>query len=122
MADVLDGKVEPEDVATSVGVDSQEQIVLICVDLDHAVQIATLEPRLKNKLFFLSKGRVHPLEGAVVNFIPIELVVAHRVLHLGGHTCKKLLFLLTLFSSIWYSECCPYFLWKMMEFYQRGPR
>ena len=44
-------KVKPKDVPSSIGVDSQKQVIFIIVDLDRTVEITSFEAWLENQLF-----------------------------------------------------------------------
>jgi hypothetical protein len=86
---VAEGEVVPGEVSPCIGVDAEEEVVLIGADLDRAVQVAALEPGLEGEV--LVDGGVHAFEGAVVELVAVELVVRHRVLSGGGGTLMELL-------------------------------
>ena len=62
---VADLEVEPLGVAARVGVNTQEQIKLGGLHLDHAVQIAGLEATVEQELLLPVEGGVHAFEGPV---------------------------------------------------------
>lgn len=76
---IAKGEVVPGEVPSGIGVDSEEEVVLIGCDLDGAIEVAALESRLEDEGFV--DGRVHAFKGAVVEFIAVELVMRHVVLH-----------------------------------------
>lgn len=92
---IFDSEVEPEDMASRVGIDPKEEIVFIIADLYHTVQVPAFEPWLKREFFVEVDGRVHPLEGSVVYLILVELIMDHRILSYWVVTWRKLVFLLT---------------------------
>ena len=59
---VLDAEIEPLDVSLRIGVDSEEEVKFILLDLDDAVKIAAFEYTIKDKLFLEIKGWVHSFE------------------------------------------------------------
>lgn len=45
-----DCKVKPEQIAPSIGINPQKEIVFALAHLDHTVQISPLKPRFENQL------------------------------------------------------------------------
>lgn len=85
---VFDGEIVPGDVPAGVGVDPQEEVVFVMVYLYRAVQISALKSGLKHQLFLQVDGGVHAFKGAIVELIPVELIMRHYVLDTGEGTLR----------------------------------
>jgi hypothetical protein len=70
-------------MATCIGVNPKEEIILFRGNFDHAIQVAGLETRLEPQLLLFVDGRVDSLKCSVVDLILIELVVKHGILNYG---------------------------------------
>lgn len=83
LSSVSHGEVVPGEVTSCVGVYPEEEVVLVGCDLNGAVQIAAFEPGLEDEFLLGVEGGVHALKGAVVELVPVELVMRHAVLLYG---------------------------------------
>ena len=96
---VSDGEVEPVDVASGVGVNSQEKVILCLTNFDSTIEVSPFEPRFEDELLLQIQGRVHAFEGTVEYLVFVELIMHHALLHIQGGTLNKELFLATFLSS-----------------------
>lgn len=72
-----------------IGIDSEEQIVLVGLEFDDAVEVGGLEGATECYLVGEVEGWVHSLEGAIVNSRLVEVVVLQLLLDDGARTLMK---------------------------------